>query len=156
MFYTPLREHLKATDRKIAFVIELCVCCLLEKGLYEEGLLRVGCGKAHITETSIENKYQISSSKLCSQSLLIYRCQTTLLSILSSFFQAHIVLFESNSMLYFQLPHTVLPISHPHKHIVTREYIVERASSRFIPPTVSRVFIDDDNYRRLHAVAEGE
>lgn len=31
------------TDRKISYVIELCVCCLLEKGLYEEGLLRVGC-----------------------------------------------------------------------------------------------------------------
>lgn len=45
IFHTPLREHLKATDRKIAYVIELCVCCLLEKGLYEEGLLRVGCGK---------------------------------------------------------------------------------------------------------------
>lgn len=33
------------TNRTISYVIELCVCCLLEKGLYEEGLLRVGCGE---------------------------------------------------------------------------------------------------------------
>lgn len=48
IFHTPLREHLKATDRKIAYVIELCVCCLLEKGLYEEGLLRVGCASSKL------------------------------------------------------------------------------------------------------------
>uniref|UniRef100_A0A1Q3G1X8 Putative rho gtpase-activating protein 92b n=1 Tax=Culex tarsalis TaxID=7177 RepID=A0A1Q3G1X8_CULTA len=48
IFTTPLHEHLKATDRKIAYVIELCVCCLLEKGLYEEGLLRVGCASSKL------------------------------------------------------------------------------------------------------------
>ncbi|XP_038109256.1 uncharacterized protein LOC6051804 [Culex quinquefasciatus] len=48
IFNTPLHEHLKATDRKIAYVIELCVCCLLEKGLYEEGLLRVGCASSKL------------------------------------------------------------------------------------------------------------
>lgn len=48
IFHTPLQEHLKATDRKIAYVIELCVCCLLEKGLYEEGLLRVGCASSKL------------------------------------------------------------------------------------------------------------
>lgn len=48
IFHTPLHEHLKATDRKIAYVIELCVCCLLEKGLYEEGLLRVGCASSKL------------------------------------------------------------------------------------------------------------
>uniref|UniRef100_A0A182UD43 Rho-GAP domain-containing protein n=1 Tax=Anopheles melas TaxID=34690 RepID=A0A182UD43_9DIPT len=48
IFNTPLRDHLKATDRKIAYVIELCVCCLLEKGLYEEGLLRVGCASSKL------------------------------------------------------------------------------------------------------------
>lgn len=48
IFNTPLQEHLKATDRKIAYVIELCVCCLLEKGLYEEGLLRVGCASSKL------------------------------------------------------------------------------------------------------------
>ncbi|XP_058452573.1 rho GTPase-activating protein gacI-like isoform X2 [Malaya genurostris] len=48
IFHTPLREHLKATNRKIAYVIELCVCCLLEKGLYEEGLLRVGCASSKL------------------------------------------------------------------------------------------------------------
>lgn len=40
-----MEEHLLATDRRIAYVIEMCVCCLMEKGLNEEGLLRVGCGK---------------------------------------------------------------------------------------------------------------
>ncbi|XP_052867003.1 uncharacterized protein LOC128273126 [Anopheles cruzii] len=48
IFNTPLRDHLKATNRKIAYVIELCVCCLLEKGLYEEGLLRVGCASSKL------------------------------------------------------------------------------------------------------------
>lgn len=48
IFHTPLQEHLKATDRRIAYVIELCVCCLLEKGLYEEGLLRVGCASSKL------------------------------------------------------------------------------------------------------------
>lgn len=44
IFKVPLEDHLAVTDRRISYVIELCVCCLLEKGLYEEGLLRVGCG----------------------------------------------------------------------------------------------------------------
>lgn len=38
-----MEDHLAVTDRTISFVIELCVCCLIEKGMYEEGLLRVGC-----------------------------------------------------------------------------------------------------------------
>lgn len=42
VFGTPLEEHLESTGRSIAFVIELGVCCLLEKGIYEEGLFRVG------------------------------------------------------------------------------------------------------------------
>uniref|UniRef100_A0AAG5DXB1 Rho-GAP domain-containing protein n=1 Tax=Anopheles atroparvus TaxID=41427 RepID=A0AAG5DXB1_ANOAO len=48
IFNTSLRDHLKATNRKIAYVIELCVCTLLEKGLYEEGLLRVGCASSKL------------------------------------------------------------------------------------------------------------
>lgn len=50
MFKIPLEEHLAVTkNRTISYVIELCVCCLLEKGLYEEGLLRVGCGECILT-----------------------------------------------------------------------------------------------------------
>lgn len=45
VFHTSLQDHLDTSGRKISYVIELCVCCLLEKGLYEEGLLRVGCGE---------------------------------------------------------------------------------------------------------------
>lgn len=45
VFKVPLEDHLAVTNRSISYVIELCVCCLLEKGLFEEGLLRVGCGK---------------------------------------------------------------------------------------------------------------
>ncbi|KAL7041180.1 hypothetical protein ACKWTF_000672 [Chironomus riparius] len=48
IFNTSLQDHLETTGRKISYVIELCVCCLLEKGLYEEGLLRVGCGKSKL------------------------------------------------------------------------------------------------------------
>lgn len=47
VFSTSLQTHLDTNERKISYVIEMCVCCLLEKGLYEEGLLRVGCGKLH-------------------------------------------------------------------------------------------------------------
>jgi hypothetical protein len=36
-----LKEHLRVTDRKIAFPIELCVCALLEIGMGEEGLFRL-------------------------------------------------------------------------------------------------------------------
>ncbi|CAO1343367.1 unnamed protein product [Diamesa hyperborea] len=48
VFNTSLQDHLDTTGRKISYVIELCVCCLLEKGLYEEGLLRVGCGNSKL------------------------------------------------------------------------------------------------------------
>lgn len=44
IFKVPLEDHLAVTHRTISYVIELCVCALLEKGIYEEGLLRVGCG----------------------------------------------------------------------------------------------------------------
>lgn len=32
--------------------MELCVCALLEKGMHEEGLLRVGCGAYKIKTAS--------------------------------------------------------------------------------------------------------
>jgi hypothetical protein len=40
----PLEEHLRVTQRKVAFPIELCVCALLELGMEEEGLFRVAGG----------------------------------------------------------------------------------------------------------------
>lgn len=43
VFKIPLEEHLQNTSRNISFVIELSVCYLIERGLTEEGLLRVGC-----------------------------------------------------------------------------------------------------------------
>lgn len=43
VFGVPLIEHLSSTNRRIAKVIELSVCCLIDRGLNEEGLLRVGC-----------------------------------------------------------------------------------------------------------------
>lgn len=49
VFRVPIEEHLATTERTISYVIELCVCCLLEKGLFEEGLLRVGCGECEIS-----------------------------------------------------------------------------------------------------------
>lgn len=48
IFKVRLQDHLTMNKRPISYAIELCVCCLLEKGLYEEGLLRVACGKHHI------------------------------------------------------------------------------------------------------------
>ncbi|XP_071442292.1 rho GTPase-activating protein 44-like isoform X2 [Hetaerina americana] len=44
----PLKEHLRVTDRKIAFPIELCVCALLELGMEEEGLFRVAGGASKV------------------------------------------------------------------------------------------------------------
>ncbi|XP_031621344.1 rho GTPase-activating protein 21-like [Contarinia nasturtii] len=69
VFKVPLEEHLNTTERTISYVIELCVCCLLEKGLFEEGLLRVGCAgsklrrfrsalDANLITTPYPNEYQ--------------------------------------------------------------------------------------------------
>lgn len=45
VFRLPLEEHLKVTNRKIAYPLELCVCALLELGMEEEGLFRIAGGK---------------------------------------------------------------------------------------------------------------
>lgn len=45
LFKVPLLDHLEMSNRKISYVIELCVCALYQKGMTEEGLLRVGCGE---------------------------------------------------------------------------------------------------------------
>lgn len=47
-FGTSLQEHLSSTKREISYIIELCCCCLLEHGIYEEGLLRVGCASTKL------------------------------------------------------------------------------------------------------------
>ncbi|XP_076309682.1 rho GTPase-activating protein 44-like [Tachypleus tridentatus] len=41
VYGTQLFEHLRVTGREIASVIELCICCLLENGMNEEGLFRI-------------------------------------------------------------------------------------------------------------------
>lgn len=46
VFGLNLEEHLRVTDRKIAYPLELCVCALTELGgMQEEGLFRIGGGK---------------------------------------------------------------------------------------------------------------
>ncbi|EDW16067.2 uncharacterized protein Dmoj_GI22435, isoform B [Drosophila mojavensis] len=47
-FGTSLKEHLQSTHRDISYIVELCCCCLLEHGLEEEGLLRVGCASTKL------------------------------------------------------------------------------------------------------------
>ncbi|KAH8360006.1 hypothetical protein KR093_010182, partial [Drosophila rubida] len=47
-FGTSLKEHLTSTHRNISYIVELCCCCLLEHGLEEEGLLRVGCASTKL------------------------------------------------------------------------------------------------------------
>ncbi|XP_052843881.1 rho GTPase-activating protein 92B isoform X2 [Drosophila gunungcola] len=47
-FGTSLKEHLTSTSREISYIVELCCCCLLEHGLEEEGLLRVGCASTKL------------------------------------------------------------------------------------------------------------
>ncbi|XP_022244831.1 rho GTPase-activating protein 44-like [Limulus polyphemus] len=41
VYGTQLSEHLRVTGRQIASVIEMCICCLLENGMNEEGLFRI-------------------------------------------------------------------------------------------------------------------
>lgn len=45
VFHLPLEEHLRVTNRKIAYPLELCVCVLLELGMEEEGLFRIAGGE---------------------------------------------------------------------------------------------------------------
>ncbi|XP_062121959.1 rho GTPase-activating protein 92B isoform X1 [Drosophila sulfurigaster albostrigata] len=47
-FGTSLKEHLSSNHRDISYIVELCCCCLLEHGLEEEGLLRVGCASTKL------------------------------------------------------------------------------------------------------------
>lgn len=47
-FGTCLTDHLDSSNREISYIIELCVCCLVENGLNEEGLLRVGCASTKL------------------------------------------------------------------------------------------------------------
>ena len=44
VFGQSLEDHLNATEREVAYPIELCCCCLLETGMEEEGLFRVAGG----------------------------------------------------------------------------------------------------------------
>ncbi|XP_068962324.1 rho GTPase-activating protein 17 isoform X1 [Petaurus breviceps papuanus] len=47
-FGTPLEEHLKRSARDIALPIEACVMLLLETGMKEEGLFRIGAGASKL------------------------------------------------------------------------------------------------------------
>ncbi|KAM5332166.1 rho GTPase-activating protein 17 isoform 6-T7 [Glossophaga mutica] len=47
-FGTPLEEHLKRSSREIALPIEACVMLLLETGMKEEGLFRIGAGASKL------------------------------------------------------------------------------------------------------------
>lgn len=51
-----LAEHLRVTQRKVAFPIEFCVCALLRFGMEEEGLFRVagGASKVRLLKTSFD------------------------------------------------------------------------------------------------------
>jgi hypothetical protein len=45
VYGTDLAEHLNASERTIAYPLELCVCGLLETALKEEGLFRIAGSK---------------------------------------------------------------------------------------------------------------
>ncbi|XP_034526124.1 rho GTPase-activating protein 17-like isoform X4 [Ailuropoda melanoleuca] len=47
-FGTPLEEHLKRSGREIALPMEACVMLLLETGMKEEGLFRIGAGASKL------------------------------------------------------------------------------------------------------------
>lgn len=62
----PILEHLSMSNRSISYVIELCVCALLEKGMHEEGLLRVGCGEwIYLLHREIKTKRRFTDSVSC-------------------------------------------------------------------------------------------
>lgn len=49
----PLEEHLQATGREIAFVIETCVSILYHEGLEEEGLFRIAGSAAKLKKLKV-------------------------------------------------------------------------------------------------------
>lgn len=40
-----MEDHLRITNRKIAYPLELCVCVLYEMGMEEEGVFRMAGGE---------------------------------------------------------------------------------------------------------------
>lgn len=48
VFGLNLEEHLRVTNRRIAFPLEVCVCTLTELGMLEEGLFRVVGGRSFV------------------------------------------------------------------------------------------------------------
>ncbi|XP_055387688.1 rho GTPase-activating protein 92B-like [Condylostylus longicornis] len=61
IFGVPLKDHLSSTGREISYVIELCCLILLERGLNEEGLLRVNCAGTKLKrfKNAIDAQYAI-------------------------------------------------------------------------------------------------
>ncbi len=56
VFGISLEEHLRLTQRRIAYPLELCVCVLLELGMEEEGLFRMAGGKKFIPQLKLNSQ----------------------------------------------------------------------------------------------------
>ncbi|GAB6032642.1 Rho GTPase-activating protein 44, variant 2 [Chamberlinius hualienensis] len=57
VYGVPLEEHLHAANSDIALPIEKCVCCLLEYGIEEEGILRIAGSSSKVKK--LKNSFDV-------------------------------------------------------------------------------------------------
>uniref|UniRef100_A0A1B6CIK0 Rho-GAP domain-containing protein n=1 Tax=Clastoptera arizonana TaxID=38151 RepID=A0A1B6CIK0_9HEMI len=81
VFGIPLEEHLRVTDRKVAFPIELCVCALCELGMDEEGLFRIAGGASKVRRM----KLSLDANCMTLETALDYRDPHVVASVLKSY-----------------------------------------------------------------------
>ncbi|CAH0388088.1 unnamed protein product [Bemisia tabaci] len=81
VFGCALEEHLRVTERKIAYPIELCVCALLELGMEEEGLFRVAGGASKVRRM----KLSLDASCMTLETALEYRDPHVIAGVLKSY-----------------------------------------------------------------------
>lgn len=81
VFGVPLEEHLRVTERKIAYPIELCVCALNELGMDEEGLFRVAGGASKVRRM----KLSLDANCMSLETALEYRDPHVIASVLKSY-----------------------------------------------------------------------
>ncbi|KAG8327145.1 Rho GTPase-activating protein 17 [Homalodisca vitripennis] len=81
VFGVSLEEHLRVTNRKIAYPIELCVCALSVLAMDEEGLFRVAGGASKIRRM----KLSLDANCMSLGTALEYRDPHVIASVLKSY-----------------------------------------------------------------------
>lgn len=81
VFGQNLEDHLRVTERRIAYPIELCICALLELGVEEEGLFRIAAGASKVRCM----KLRLDSNCLDLETAVEYRDPHIIASVLKSY-----------------------------------------------------------------------